>query len=383
MSVPNGSLQYGYDMDPAVAGMVGYLSPDIVIFGYKNSGRVKQVATVVVDTATNSATYTITLNGVSIAIVADGSATKIEIAAALAVAINAEEEVSGEVIAASDGVDTVTVTSRVAGRAFTISDADAKLTTTTTTANTTASDVPFGVGLVRAVSGSAQQEEECALPSGTANTAQVDTLTPTAVNSFVYIFTIIYGGKSYLITATADGSAIASEVTLALTNAVNAAMPANSVLAADTGTAITLTDEVPGTGFQVVIGSANLAHARTTASVSASLAAEFLGVSQYSHGIQNDSDITGTDSAYPADSIVDAVTRGPVWVELDSDQSALKVGDPVYLRFSATADVGTPGQFRLDGGSNKAVLIPSTKARWEKGAKVLDDGSMIALLKIY
>ncbi|MCA8966726.1 MAG: transporter substrate-binding domain-containing protein [Planctomycetes bacterium] len=57
-----------------------------------NSGQVKQVTTITVSGATNSATYTITVNGVDVQYTADSSTSTTEIAAGLAAAVPASAE---------------------------------------------------------------------------------------------------------------------------------------------------------------------------------------------------------------------------------------------------------------------------------------------------
>jgi hypothetical protein len=114
-----------------------------------------------------------------------------------------------------------------------------------------------------------------------AATAQVDTLTPLAVNDAAYWITIIMdtdanaagGGKAEVYNAVyvADASATVAEITAGLTVAVNNVMPASTVLAADGTTELTLTAEVAGKGFYASSGGgasgATITHANTTANV--------------------------------------------------------------------------------------------------------------------
>lgn len=90
----------------------------------------------------------------------------------------------------------------------------------------------------------------------TAAVAQVNTITPTAVNSFLYEVTI----NSVVFSFTSDGSATVSEIVAGLIAAINAG--SEPVTASGTTTLI-LTADVAGVPFTVAIGS-NLANAATT-----------------------------------------------------------------------------------------------------------------------
>ena len=89
--------------------------------------RPAQASTVVVTSATNLKTYTITINGTDIDFVADGTALVSEIADGREAAVNAEALVNTIVTAVSDNVDTVVITADVGGTRFTITEIDAEL----------------------------------------------------------------------------------------------------------------------------------------------------------------------------------------------------------------------------------------------------------------
>lgn len=91
-------------------------------------------------------------------------------------------------------------------------------------------------------------------------TAQVNTITPTAVNSTVYNMAI--NGRAYAYTS--DGSATAAEIVTGFTTVINADT-ANGVTASGTTTLI-LTANVAGAPFVTSLG-ANLAEALTTPNV--------------------------------------------------------------------------------------------------------------------
>lgn len=91
--------------------------------------------------------------------------------------------------------------------------------------------------------------------------AQVETITPTAINTTLYTVTINGVASTY----TSDGSATAAEIVTGLAAAINAQVPALPVVTSGTTTLI-LTALVTGEGFTVSIG-ANLALAHTTPEV--------------------------------------------------------------------------------------------------------------------
>lgn len=377
---------YGFS---AQAGLPGLVQPTGMTRPFANSAKTAQVATIVVGTATNGATYTWVINGTTLTYTADGSTSAVEIAAGIVAAIQASPSVSADVTAVSDGVDTVTVTSRIAGLAFTISDSDAKITTTTTVANADSARIPFGYGLVFNGVG----KVKVAAGTRTAAVAQVTEVTPTAVNSLTYILTVrmlsgTYSGLGFTATYIADGSATVQEIVEGLTAQINAMMPASTVIATEDNTKVILTAEVAGVGFEVDAGSSTTAVvtiSTTTANValSGALSSSFAGVAAWSHvADENYSHIPGAladGSSYPPDAVVNVCQFGPVHVRLSPDMSGLTVGDPVYLTFSDTG-TGSAGDFRNTADSSYAVLL--TGCRWTSAAYTDADGNYLAELTI-
>ncbi len=127
---------------------VGILHPDDVDT-LRAGGGAQKVAAIVVATAVNSTTYTYLMAGQTVTFTSDGSATKVEIAAGLTAAHNALPLAASVGVAVSNGVDTITITGRAVNDDFAISEADANLTLSTTTAASAGSAIPFGIGVQR------------------------------------------------------------------------------------------------------------------------------------------------------------------------------------------------------------------------------------------
>jgi len=326
----------------AIAGQLADTGTGDIVSLVNDSPRTAQVATITVDTVSNSAVYTCVLDGVSVSYTADGSATDAEIVAGLVAAINSEPLVSGKVLATATSATVVTVTARLAGTSFTLTDADAKITTATTTANDEADPIPFGVGVIRDTAGRTAKRALAA-----SITARACVITPTAVNSAVYNVTIQYGGISYPATYTADGSATVQEIVEGLTAAVNAAMPASSVIATEDNAVLTLTAEVAGEDFGVSVGP-NLAQAAFTGQ---RLSDIFCGVTVLDHMQANE------HGGYAANATMSVAKRRRIYVDTEDDVASATT---VYMR---TGGTGTVGAFRGSANSG-AVALDTSVARW-------------------
>lgn len=132
------------ERQPAVPGEIADVSPRTVLTYINDDPRAAQSDTITVATATNDKDYVVTINGIDITFTSDSTATVAEVADGLAAAIEAEPLVNGTVDAVSDGVDTVTLTAKVAGVGYTLSEDDAELSTASVAANAEAAAIPFG-----------------------------------------------------------------------------------------------------------------------------------------------------------------------------------------------------------------------------------------------
>jgi hypothetical protein len=353
---------------PGIVGMLVMASMlnelDTVI---NKSPQAKQVGEIVVDTAANDTDYTVTINGVDITITSDADGTKPEIAAALAAAINAEPLVRGQVEAESDGVDTVTLTGTFPGLAFTASDADANLTTTEeVTAAADAEAIPFG-RLVCSTGYTDEGNKHGFLAKSSLLTAQVDSMVVTYAAGEIYSVGIDIDGETYWVHVAADTDTDTTGA--AIVAAINAIMPANTVLAAYTAGSdtITLTAEVAGKAFETKRGLksgtiARLTLVHTTSGVATDVTKAAAGVSLHTY----DEEIPAgeTEASYPANAGLKVCRKGLIWVENSESPS---VGDPVYVELAAGAN---SGKFYKTSSATR-VLLPN--ARWERAAGLSTD----------
>ncbi len=328
------------------------------------SPQAEQVGTIVVDTATHSATYTVTIEGEAISYVADSATTKIEIAAGLAAAINATPAVRGVLSAASDGVDTVTLTGLIPGTVFTASDADAKLTTTAAvTAAADADAIAFGRFVVDSegyfgVDG----ERYGALPTPATLAAQVDTLTVDYAAGEVYYVGITIEGRRYSVAVAADTDDATTAT--AIRAALNAILPANSVVVTGSTDQVIMTAEVEGKSFTTDVGlksgtTARLSLAYTTATRDTDLTRCLAGFSLLALDEETIPLAGGTDEGYPANGGVRILRAGDVWVSTAQTPSA---GDPVYVETAAGASAGKP----YTDASATRIKLPTAIASWQR-----------------
>jgi hypothetical protein len=198
-----------------------------------SSPQAVQVSTATVTGATNDKAYILTINGIDVTFTSDASATLQEIANGLADAVNAEPLVRGQVSAVSDNVDTVTLTGLTPGLAFTLTEADAELTTALVTAAASAAAVPFARAVIDQGFAANGIDRLGALAAAVLFTAQVATISVVfgALDEYRVRVRDADSGDllaEVLVAANTDSATTASDIATAL----NAALPANSVLAA-------------------------------------------------------------------------------------------------------------------------------------------------------
>lgn len=358
-------------------GVVGALALLSVISGtitmINAAGQTAQVGTIVVDTATDAATYAWTINGVAFSIVAE-SGTGSEIAAQIADAVNDEPLVRGQV-AASAASTTVTLTATTPGVSFTASDSDGKITTTqATTAAASASTVTPGRALISQGFNGDEADELGALPLASRLSAQVDTWATVYDASVLLHASVTIDGVPYSTSITSATDAAAS-VALLVT-ALNNVLPANSVLASADGASLVLTAEVPGKPFSSSVwfgvgrdtGTATLTR---TAPASSDINRVIRGVALLPSSLEYALD-TDSVAVYGANAAMRVATQGSVWVECAQDVSP---GDPVYVETASGADLG---KFF---NTSSATRIRLDRARWERDESSTN-GQSIAVLSI-
>jgi hypothetical protein len=357
--------------------------------GINSGGQVAQVGTIVVTTATDSATYSFTLNGVAFAVVNGTSSTTTTVATLIAAAINAEPLVRGQVTATS-ATATVTITANTAGTrgAFTLTESDSKITgTEASTAAADASTVPFGVALVSlgttatpASGALATIERKVQVPTTSVFTAQVQTLAISYVSTAVIEVAVyeIRGAERIFIASAITAMATDQDTSLdALVTALNAKMPANTVdFAADnaTATAIVGTAEILGFEFDLEFHHNSTSTEPTVTktlttgpSVSTSLHRAFLGITEYSQADEANA-LTSTSGSYPANAGVVYIKRGCVWVS-NSESTGPALGGDVYVEL---APGSTAGQLYAASSATR-VALSKRVATWERDGIVTAD----------
>lgn len=308
-----------------------------------NDPRAKQIDKVKVDTATNSYTYTFKFQETTISFTADASATVAEVSAGLKAAFDASI-VNGYAICTDDGVDEITLTARVGGVGWTISEVDSKMTLTNTTANALADSVAFGLMVVRDV----DDTDYARLAKAAALTANVIVLTPSAVNDYLYTVALEFNGVNYFSTYLADASATVKEIVEGLALDINTNMPASTVIATEDDATLTLTSEIAGIDIGLTVGG-NLAVTSNNASNLTNINKAALGVSLRDQSIQQDDD---GDVYYAAGVSMSIMRQGRIVVTTETE---ITVSQPVYVRLSGT---GTIGGFSGTAGAGLVLLDP-------------------------
>ena len=214
--------------------------------------------------------------------------------------------------------------------------------------------IPFGMGLMQD-RGSAGQ---CRLPfvgqvvltestaqvasnstSGTVNVTTLADGVPTTVSTNLSATAFITDDPTTL-------AAIAAKIAAVV--GVKSAMPGNGniTVVANPDTSVTLSNFVTTGGAGQPAWSC--------ADRSADL---FLGISIFEQTIENDLN-TGT-AQYPVNKEVNVLSRGTVFVAVET---AIKPGDPIFVRFAAGANGTQPGAFGNTDDSSTCVQV--SRARW-------------------
>ena len=341
----------------------------------------KQTHTFVIATATSGATYSVVINGVTVSFVAVGS-TKAAIVAELTSAIDQEPLVRRSVSAADDATDTTTITSLIAGRGFTASSSDVKVTSSSGTANDTADTVPVGRGVTasgfEAGSDVLDDSERGHICAASLMTAQVWTFTGASIASGDSIYGIIeVDGIPYTLPpvafSTDNNTTVAAVATM-----LNAILPANTVAATASTGVLTLTAEVAGKTFAAhFFAQGSGGGTFTPTSFDLPPAESFwygFGVSV--RGYDEEKQTDGT-FAYPGNAGLRSLIQGHIWVR-HNGTTAPSANDPVYMYVgSTTAD---QGKFYNAAGTDR-VLVPKDLAKW-RGLTSRDSGTELALLEL-
>lgn len=323
--------------------------------------QAKQVTTITANSVSDSTDYSIGINGVTITATTGTSATTTTLAAALAAAVNAEPLVRGQVAATSSGA-VLTLTAVTPGVAFTVTESESHLDSpSTTTAAASASAVGFGRAMITTAydSDPAEANDLGRVATNAAFSAQVDTWTITYVASARVGLRVTYRGASY--EAHTPSATDRATTMTALATALNAILPANTVIAAGTATGVTLTAEVVGesfsSGFLISDEGASdpTGTLSSTKSASTSFALAFAGVSLHAYD-EAAATVGSSDPSYPANAGVKVLEAGKVWV---ASAESISFGSPVYVELDSTGS--NIGKFYAASSATRA-LLPG--ARW-------------------
>jgi hypothetical protein len=362
-----------------LAGLIAYgLTPDRTISRLAGGG-VAQVTTVQVTGVVNSAVHSLLItydgNTETVSFTADGSATNAEVAAGLEAAIDANPNLGG-LFVAGVSTDTITLTGRVPGLAWTTAvGGSLTATITDTTAAASATTIPFGRGVVQRAS----YPNQCLLPSTANDTLKVVHATPTATNSATYDVAVSFdlgdgqGRRTVTASYTADGSATVQEIVEALQVKLDSGFPANSIAVTEDDAKIIFTSEVPNLDFVVTATASTTAWTVTVATEIVPL--RFLGVSVYSASVPQDANGT---TAYQGGDALSILTNGEIAVELDAGITP-SVGDPVWCRASASGSE-VLGAFRDAQDGADCIYIPN--ASWVDGVVEVSNGVRLSKLRL-
>ena len=190
-------------------------------------------------------------------------------------------------------------------------------------------------------------------------TAMVMTLTPTVTNSVLYEIDIKCNGIWYLAEFTSDGTATAKEIVEGVAAAVNAAMPANTVVATEDDSVLVLTAEVKGQPFELGANAARWSTiAETTVTALTDINRCFQGIT-----IRDNTQVMDDDGNmdYDGGSVMSVLNKGRMFVDTNA---LVAYGDRVYVRIAGTGDMGKLYNTQTAG---EHIELDPKRIRWVKG----------------
>lgn len=369
MTISQGAVDVRTSLLPYILGLCVWDLRAERVSMVNSQPQTRCTGTVVIATATNSQLYEISPTDHNSstylgAYTADSSTSKAEVADGLAAALNDTPHSGFDIV--SDGVDTITFTATAPGPDYDFSLAEgtgSALMTTTVTGAVAASNVAVGVGCMFTSLGD-DGEYIGACVEDDYLTTQVDTITVDYSAAEEYSISVTVDGETYSVGPIVADTNDATTAT-AIRAALNAILPANTVIVTGATDQVIMTAEVAGKAFKTSVGLlsgtiARLALVHTTALITADINKVFLGVSELSY----DTEIPqgSTDAVYPAGTGVRVIKRGKIAVSAHSETIA--VGDPVYIE---TASGATKGHF-YKASSATRILLPSTRAKWAEAS---------------
>lgn len=352
-------------------GTDAYGEPGGSVAGVWLGGATAQVNRTTVGGATNDTTYVLTCTIYGVVELAsytsDGSATTAEIAAGLAAAVaNLPHFGSFCVVTYTAAASTFDTTGPADGTAFTLTDASGDISQSTITAAATGTDVEPGV--LVCIDPLSSLFPAPRFVSTASLTAQVDVITMTYAATTVYSVDITVAGNTY--SASTVGATDLATTRTALVAAINAEMPARTVLAA-TGTAageIDLTAELAGQPFSVTVNvhtsTGTLVETSSTALPTDDIAVVFGGVVKRT--LAQDETLGVNEVVYGPGSDITVKARGMCYV------SATVTNPQTAYVTLATGVLGTSGGAGI-------LPLPSSLAWFQAPAP---NGSGVAVLRL-
>lgn len=350
-----------------------------------------QVSTIQATTSTLGADYVFTFNGVVYTMTEDGTTTGVnDIATQLGAFIENEGSIYGFVDVAV-ATDTVTLTGKLPGFSWTISDADAKITTTeSVTAAADAAEVTFGRMLARGGYAAASVDdvedalEQAALADVNYFTAQVDDWTlgdPSGGSMFASldIKGLSDGAVSVSVPWTTNLATTIDLLDVAINQwLVDKGYDAYVVVTND-ATSLIFTAQIAGVEFSSQAGSDTAAtHSLasnkdlTTASSRTSLHASLAGIALRVADQEADLDFdSATVGAYDINSTMKVRERGDVWV---SNSQTIVAGQQVYV------DVASGEGLCYNTAGATRIPLSLDRAEWVRGDRSSDGLSLLRLL---
>ncbi len=370
---------------------------DKVARNYVNQNpQAVQVSTIVADTSTGSADYVFVFNGVTYTMTEDGTTTGVnDIATQLGAFCQNEGAINGHVVV-TVVTDTVTLTGRLPGYSFTITDADAKITTATGTTAADAAAVTFGRALFKTGFNANATPffsvedtiENAALVLASSFTAQVDTWTVadpgtgniiSATLTIVGVDEVIALGVAWdtALDGTLDDLAAvlnAALVDIGADTYVTVAGPAGAPSAGE----LEFTAAIAGVDFTSMVACDDDAGypaitVATNKALTTSLHLAFAGMALRVSDDEADLDFeTNTTGAYAANSTMVAIERGEVWVD---NSDTITSTDPVFIDTDAAT-----GTFHNAAAAGR-IPLARDRAEWVKNGRSID-GETIAILRL-
>lgn len=347
-----------------------------LLTGINSIPQSKQVSTLDVTDPGDNVTGTITINGVAVDIDTGTGLDQDGVGALIATNVNAEPLVRGSVVATFDTTtDVLTLTSKLPGDVFTVSESFAGLANISTVSSNKADAVPFGRAVVLQGTNPGEVEDLVALAKSTRFTAQVLTATVDtgqATDRIASVYEIRGTERILIAQAGFTGSGTAATEATNIAAALNAALPANTVLVTTSTADVIFTAEVVGSEFEVdiqtTVGAVAAAYTfvnTTGPSISTSFHRAFGGISMYS---PNDEAATigGTEGVYAANAGVRYAVRGELWLTNDQAPDA---GDTVYVEL---ADGDDSGKF-FNTDSATRLAVSRAVAQWRRAANLASD----------